>query len=232
MSFDPCNCLLKVQKTIGTPTPKVGTHLGVWGFIPSHSPAFSKAWNVTPGLHSWFANLANLYLSREPKVRVVTVLVVFLIYPLCVLIPPWCVPNFYLCTFSLLLYVSIPPWCVFDVFLCTFSFPLGVLHKSSIWVFSFFFYGYLIFPSFVLNPFLCTFNFSLCFPFSTLFQNMCTLFVFGVFIMSNFLIYFFSVFGSLCVQLSLCLGFPLFWLALCLFFRTSSIAFIFRAKTQ
>jgi hypothetical protein len=26
---------------IGTPTPKVGTHLGVCGFIPSHSPIVS-----------------------------------------------------------------------------------------------------------------------------------------------------------------------------------------------
>jgi hypothetical protein len=52
--------------------------------------------------------------------------------PVCVLIPPWCVPNFFLCTFSFLLYVSIPPWCVLDFFLCTFSFPLGVLGGPSI----------------------------------------------------------------------------------------------------
>ncbi len=39
MSFDPCNCPLKIQESIGTPTPKVGTHLGVWGFISSHSLA-------------------------------------------------------------------------------------------------------------------------------------------------------------------------------------------------
>jgi hypothetical protein len=29
MSFDPYNRLLKIQKSIGTPTPKVGAHLGV-----------------------------------------------------------------------------------------------------------------------------------------------------------------------------------------------------------
>jgi hypothetical protein len=37
MSFGPCNRLLKIMESIGTPTSKVGTHLGVWGFIPSHS---------------------------------------------------------------------------------------------------------------------------------------------------------------------------------------------------
>jgi hypothetical protein len=38
MSFDPCNFPLKIQESIGTPTPKMGVHLGVWGFIPLHSP--------------------------------------------------------------------------------------------------------------------------------------------------------------------------------------------------
>jgi hypothetical protein len=28
MSFDPYNCLLKIWKSIGTPTPKMGIHLG------------------------------------------------------------------------------------------------------------------------------------------------------------------------------------------------------------
>jgi hypothetical protein len=37
MNFDPCNCLLKIWESIGTPIPKMGVHLGVWGFIPSHS---------------------------------------------------------------------------------------------------------------------------------------------------------------------------------------------------
>jgi hypothetical protein len=50
MSFDPYNCLLKIHEFIGTPTPKVWAYLGVWGFIPSHSLAFSGAWNVSPGL--------------------------------------------------------------------------------------------------------------------------------------------------------------------------------------
>jgi len=38
MNFDPCNHPLKIWKSIGTPTPKVGAHLGVWKFIFSHFP--------------------------------------------------------------------------------------------------------------------------------------------------------------------------------------------------
>jgi hypothetical protein len=37
MGFDPWNYFLKIQKSIRTPTLKVRVHLGVWGFIPSHS---------------------------------------------------------------------------------------------------------------------------------------------------------------------------------------------------
>jgi hypothetical protein len=55
MSFDPWNCLLKIRKYIGISTPKVGAHLGVWRFIPSHFLALPGAWNVIPrlilGLH-------------------------------------------------------------------------------------------------------------------------------------------------------------------------------------
>jgi hypothetical protein len=29
MGFDPYNCFLKIQESIGTPTPKTGAHLGV-----------------------------------------------------------------------------------------------------------------------------------------------------------------------------------------------------------
>jgi len=48
MSFDPCNHSLKIWKSIWTPTPKMGVHLGVWRFIPSHSLALPRAWDVTP----------------------------------------------------------------------------------------------------------------------------------------------------------------------------------------
>jgi hypothetical protein len=34
MNFDSYNHLLKILEFIETPTPKVGSHLGVWGFIP------------------------------------------------------------------------------------------------------------------------------------------------------------------------------------------------------
>jgi hypothetical protein len=45
------------QDSIGIPIPKMRTQLGVYGLIPSHSPTFMWAWNVTPELHFWFAPL-------------------------------------------------------------------------------------------------------------------------------------------------------------------------------
>ncbi len=52
MSFDPSNRFSNIQKSIRTPTPKVGAHMGVCEFILSHSPTLQWAWNVTPELHS------------------------------------------------------------------------------------------------------------------------------------------------------------------------------------
>jgi len=43
MGFDPCNFFLKIWESIDTLTPKMGAQLGVWGFIPSHSPTFPGA---------------------------------------------------------------------------------------------------------------------------------------------------------------------------------------------
>ncbi len=43
MSFDPYNYPLKIWESIGILTPKVGIRMGVWGFIPSHIPTFSRA---------------------------------------------------------------------------------------------------------------------------------------------------------------------------------------------
>jgi hypothetical protein len=43
MGFDPCNCFQKIWESIKTPTPKVGVHLGVGGFIPSHFPTLPGA---------------------------------------------------------------------------------------------------------------------------------------------------------------------------------------------
>jgi hypothetical protein len=49
MSFDPWNYFLKIWESIKTPTPKVGAHLGVCGFIPLHSPTLSGMWMWFPG---------------------------------------------------------------------------------------------------------------------------------------------------------------------------------------
>jgi hypothetical protein len=40
MSFDPCNRLLKIRKSIGIPTPKVGVHLGVQENVGEWTPTF------------------------------------------------------------------------------------------------------------------------------------------------------------------------------------------------
>jgi hypothetical protein len=50
MNFDACNRPLKIRESIGTPIPKMGAHLGVWGFIPSHFFTLLRIWNVIPGL--------------------------------------------------------------------------------------------------------------------------------------------------------------------------------------
>jgi hypothetical protein len=59
IGFDPCNCSLKIQESIGTPTPKVRVHLGVWRFIPSHSRTLLKAWNVNHKLSLLAHTFAN-----------------------------------------------------------------------------------------------------------------------------------------------------------------------------
>jgi hypothetical protein len=69
MSFDPCNCFLKIWESIGNPTPKVGVQLGVWGFILSHSFTLLGTWNVTPGLHFWPAPSQPLALVVSPRLR-------------------------------------------------------------------------------------------------------------------------------------------------------------------
>jgi hypothetical protein len=69
MSCDLWNCFLKIQKSIGTPTPKVGVHLGVCGFIPSHPPTHLGAWNVKPGLHFQPTPLQALALVMNLRLR-------------------------------------------------------------------------------------------------------------------------------------------------------------------
>jgi hypothetical protein len=67
MGFDPYNCALKIQESIGTPTPNMGVHLRVGGFIPSHSLALPRAYNVPPEVPSWSATLQALTLVTSPK---------------------------------------------------------------------------------------------------------------------------------------------------------------------
>jgi hypothetical protein len=69
LRFDPCNRFLKIWESIRTPTPKVETPLGVWGFIPSHFPTLLGACSVTPGLRSWPATLQALALIASPRIR-------------------------------------------------------------------------------------------------------------------------------------------------------------------
>jgi hypothetical protein len=71
MGFDPYNCFLKIRESIGTPIPKVGVHLGMCGFIPSHSPTPR---NIRCDSQASFLarTLASLYPGREPKAKVAT----------------------------------------------------------------------------------------------------------------------------------------------------------------
>jgi hypothetical protein len=67
IGFDPCNHSLKVWKSIKNPTLKMGPHLGVWRFIPSHFPTLSGVWDVTLGLPSWPTPLQALALVASPR---------------------------------------------------------------------------------------------------------------------------------------------------------------------
>jgi hypothetical protein len=69
MGFDAYNHSLKIWKSIKTPTPKVGAHLGVWRFIPSHFPTLPGAWNVIPAFPSWPLPLQILALVVSPKLE-------------------------------------------------------------------------------------------------------------------------------------------------------------------
>jgi hypothetical protein len=72
MSFDPWNPFLNIWDSIGIPTPKVRVHLGVCGFIPSHSLTLFHTLgsaNVTPRLHFWPAPFHARALIASPKLR-------------------------------------------------------------------------------------------------------------------------------------------------------------------
>jgi hypothetical protein len=50
LRVDPWNRSLKLWESTGTPSPKVGVALGVWGFTPSHFPTLSGVCDVILGL--------------------------------------------------------------------------------------------------------------------------------------------------------------------------------------
>jgi len=69
MFFDACNYSMKICEFVGTPIPKVGVHLGVWGFIPLHFLAFLGTWNVTAGLYIWPTPSQAFALVASPKLK-------------------------------------------------------------------------------------------------------------------------------------------------------------------
>jgi len=50
LSLAPWKCSLKFQESTGTPSPKVGVALKVWGFILSHFPTLLRVCDVIPEL--------------------------------------------------------------------------------------------------------------------------------------------------------------------------------------
>jgi hypothetical protein len=67
LSFEPWNCSLKFQASTGTPSPKVGVALGVWGFTPSHFPTLPGVCDVTPRLSLGLHPCNPLALVASPK---------------------------------------------------------------------------------------------------------------------------------------------------------------------
>jgi len=69
LRFDPSNQSLKFWESTETPSPKVGVALGVWGLTPSHSPALSRVYDVTPGLPLGPHPCNPFTLVASPKLR-------------------------------------------------------------------------------------------------------------------------------------------------------------------
>jgi hypothetical protein len=78
MGFGPCNHSLKIWESVGTLTPKVGAHLGVWGFIPSLS--YTRR---SMKCDSQASLLARTFTSpcfgHEPKAKVATLVLTLFI---------------------------------------------------------------------------------------------------------------------------------------------------------
>ncbi len=76
MGFDPCNRALKIQESIGTPTPKVG--ISFVGSVRVYSLTLSctpKSMRHDSRASFLDYNLATPYFGREPKARVTTIYV-------------------------------------------------------------------------------------------------------------------------------------------------------------
>jgi len=71
MSFDPCNHPLKIWKSIGIPTPKMGVHLGCEGSFP-HILLHSREHEMWLSGSILARAFTNPYLGHEPKSRVAT----------------------------------------------------------------------------------------------------------------------------------------------------------------
>ncbi len=69
MNCDPYNHSLKIRESIESLTAKVGAHLGMCGFIPSHPLTLSGTWNVIPRLHLRPAPLQGFALVSSPRLR-------------------------------------------------------------------------------------------------------------------------------------------------------------------
>jgi hypothetical protein len=78
LGFDPCNHSLNIGESIGTPTPNMGVHLGVWGFFPSHSFALLGVWECDSWAYSWLTPLQALCLGHEPKAKITTPLLIIM----------------------------------------------------------------------------------------------------------------------------------------------------------
>jgi len=79
MNFYPSNHSIKIWKSIGILTHKVGVHLGMCGLIPSHSFALLGMWMRPPGC-TFNPHLSMLCLDHEPKIRVMTFLNLSIIF--------------------------------------------------------------------------------------------------------------------------------------------------------
>jgi hypothetical protein len=75
MGLDPYNCVVKIRESIGTLTPNMGVHLGVWSFIPSHS-LHSREHVMWLRVFLLACNLATPCLGHKRKAKVVTILVI------------------------------------------------------------------------------------------------------------------------------------------------------------